>query len=82
MSDTLAKLREAIEGMEEVDWQKFANLQALEVVEHGRAFAEEMIELINGNDGSQRYGKGVKSVEFNPDGSVSKVEFHEGGSDG
>ncbi len=78
MVNRLAKLIDKIERSEPVDWKQEAALQSLDIVQLGEEFKDEMIGLMDSQDGLSRYSR-VKSLEFFETGSIRKVELHEPG---
>ena len=75
MDELLGMIREQLERPEEADWEKVANLQALAVVKAGEEFKDEILGMMA--EGEIRYGNSVKSVQFNDNGSLQRIEFHE-----
>jgi len=80
MAKLLEELKRSIESLEEVDWDRITSLQAIDILELGDQFKDEMVGLMADNDGSKQFGNTMRSIEFNEDGSVKKVEFYGSGT--
>lgn len=76
LNPRLATLIGKVERLEQIDFEREAMLQALDMVAVGDKFAEEMIAQMQSQDEDHRYSR-VKSVEYNAVGGIAKVEFHE-----
>jgi hypothetical protein len=69
-----------IEANEKIDLDRELTLLTLEFAQQGEQYADQMIELIESLDQSQRYSD-VESIELFESGGIKKIQFQADGGE-